>query len=88
MIAPSLFATCQSAAAGGYGVAAVNAVVQAGGAVLGVGTAGTAVISERNKSKGKDEAEEEKENPKENEEENSREAETNGASDSRETTQS
>ncbi|KAL4961439.1 uncharacterized protein BDV14DRAFT_180422 [Aspergillus stella-maris] len=38
--AGSTFATLQSAAAGGYGIAAVNGVAQVGGAVVGVGSAG------------------------------------------------
>lgn len=37
VVAPSVFATLQSAAAGGYGVAAVHGVVQAAGAAIGSG---------------------------------------------------
>ena len=40
-MAPSLFATLQSAGAGGYGVAAVNGAVQA----VGGGAAGIAVAA-------------------------------------------
>ena len=54
VVAPSLFATCQSAAAGGYGVAAVNAVVQAGGAILAAGTGGVATLAARKNGKGEE----------------------------------
>lgn len=50
--AGSLFATLQSAAAGGYGVAALTGAAQtAGGAVAGAGAIGTAVAWLKGKSK-------------------------------------
>lgn len=68
VLAPSLFATCQSAAAGGYGVAAVNAAVQAGGVALAAGAGSAAVIGEKIKRKdGKTSEEEEKENMEDDE---------------------
>ena len=72
VVAPSLFATCQSAAAGGYGVAAVNAVVQAGGAILAAGTGGVATLAARKNGKGEegnDQGEGEEEDKKEDGEE-------------------
>ncbi|KAL4936559.1 hypothetical protein BDV06DRAFT_91344 [Aspergillus oleicola] len=39
VVAGSTFATLQSAAAGGYGVAVVNGVAQAGGLAMGIGNA-------------------------------------------------
>jgi len=44
-VAPSLFATLQSAGAAGYGAAVVNGVVQAGGAAVALASGGAAAIN-------------------------------------------
>ncbi|KAK7756171.1 hypothetical protein SLS62_001763 [Diatrype stigma] len=53
VVSPSLFATCQSAAMGGYGVPAVVAAVQVGGAAVAAG-AGAAAASIGGKKKRED----------------------------------
>ncbi|KAI2632242.1 hypothetical protein GGR54DRAFT_26111 [Hypoxylon sp. NC1633] len=46
VVTPSVFATLQSAAMGGYGVAIVNGIVSGGGAALAVGSLAAAMASD------------------------------------------
>ncbi|KAI0502917.1 hypothetical protein F5B22DRAFT_652609 [Xylaria bambusicola] len=61
VLAPSLFATLQSAGAGGYGVAAVSAAVQGAGALVAGSAGAMSVLQKKGKKAEDDAAVEEKE---------------------------
>lgn len=72
IVAQSIFATLQSAGAGGYGVPIVHDVVRAGSALVSVLSAGVAMAG-RNETPAKDENEPIKTDDKENRNDNDKE---------------